>query len=271
MFSSKMSTVAALGIMALGLSACGTANLMTEYQWRWGPDPTMPASSIDGVLANQTMVIDYIARNAPLNSLGGTPQYYYEMAQWGFNVGRQDCETYMTVLFKLNRERGRNGSVITALGTAASAVVTASSRSASTLSILAAAFGLASALNDAYYTTYLFSEAPGLVSKKVKDLQDAYQESIAQAYLKTPPQNAHRQLMTAADAYNALQAYYQICLPDAIEGVLLERVATGKADASPPTATTTTTTTMTPTTKTTTTKTLAPTTAASNARTSSLK
>ena len=68
-----------------------------------------------------------------LELAGGTPQYYYEMAQWGFNVGRQDCETYMTVLFKLNRERGRNGSVITALGTAASAVVTASSRSASTV------------------------------------------------------------------------------------------------------------------------------------------
>jgi len=268
MFSSKMSTVAALGMVALGLSACGTANLMTEYQWRWGPDPTMPASSIDGVLANQTMVISYIEGNAPLSSVRGTPQYYYEMAQWGFNVGRQDCATYMSVLFKLNRERGRNGSVITALGTAASGIVTAGSNSAATLSILAAAFGLASALNDAYYTTYLFSDAPGLVSKKVKELQEAYQEQMAQAnLLKTP--NAHRPMTTAADVYNALQAYYQICLPDAIEGVLLERVATGKADASPPAAATTTT--MSPATGTTTTRTLAPTRAASSARTSGLK
>src|SRR5262249_32825441 len=102
--------------------------------------------------------------------------------------------------------------------------------SGTTLSILAASFGLAQALNDAYYSTFLFSEAPGLLSKKVKDLQDAYVKDIADAQ-KTP---AKRTIKTAGDAYNAIRNYYHICLRDAIEGVLLEAVAKANGEAQQP-------------------------------------
>jgi hypothetical protein len=170
------------------------------------------------VLDNQVLVLNYITTHAAVSRP-------IDVAQWGFNVGRQDCETYMNVLFRLNREKGRNASINTALTAAASGIVTATSGSKTTLSVLAAAFGLTGALNDAFYTTYLFSEAPGLVAAKVRDLQTSYANKLTSA-----------DIPTSASAYAAIQKYYQICLPESIEGALLQAVADTQAQTTTPPA-----------------------------------
>ena len=211
MFSGKIRTAATLSVLALGLSACA------NEAWRWGPDPTMPADHLDAVLDNQVIVLNYITSHAAVSRP-------FDVAQWGFNVGRQDCETYMNVLFRLNREKGRNATINTALSTAASGIVTATSGSKTTLSVLAAAFGLTGALNDAFYTTYLFSEAPGLVAAKVRDMQTSYANKLTS-----------NDIPTAASAYAAIQKYYQMCLPESIEGALLQAVADSNPTTTPPT------------------------------------
>jgi hypothetical protein len=235
MVGGKLCTAAAVLSLALGMGGCDTA---TNLAYRWGPDPAMPASHIDPVLDNQITVLGYIECRAGLGmtvpttdpacltqpALTTVPQAHFaEVARWGYNVGRQDCEVYMNVLFKLNREKGRNHSIIAQLAASSAAIVSATASSpATTLSVLAAVFGLVTVVNDAYFETYLFSSAPGLVSKKVHDLQVAY--AADQAAPQTP-----------AQAYAAIQGYYQICLPDAIEGVFTQTIADGQPVAIKPT------------------------------------
>jgi hypothetical protein len=212
MFRGKIRTLGALGALAIGLGACASV----DPAGRWGPDPTMPADHIDGVLDNQVKVINYIQAFAPVRRK-------FDIAQWGFNIGRQDCEVYMNVLFKLNREKGRNAGVINALSTAATGIATAANSSRATLSYLAAVFGLTSALNEAIFTTYLFSEAPGLVAIKVREMQTSYANKLTED-----------DIPTEASAYAAIQTYYQMCLPESIEGALLQAVANTDAETKPP-------------------------------------
>src|SRR5262249_54995707 len=126
---------------------------------------------------------------------------------------------------RLNREKGRNDTIIAQLAATSAAIVSATASSpAVTLSVLAASFGLVAAVNDAYFNSYLFSSSPGLVSKKVHDLQVTY--------VTKQPAPA-----TPAEAYAALQGYYQICLPDAIEGVFTQTIAdAGPVSTKPPVA-----------------------------------
>jgi hypothetical protein len=240
MFRGKLRTAAAVLSLALGMGGCDTA---TNLANRWGPDPAMPASHIDPVLDNQITVLGYVECRAGLGMTVPTTDpacintapfipsplvtradHYAEVAQWGYNIGRQDCEVYMNVLFKLNREKGRNHSIIAQMAASGAAIVSATASSpATTLSILAAVFGLVTVVNDAYFETYLFSSVPGLVSKKVHDLQVSY---VTTQTTQSPPR-------TPAQAYAAIQGYYQICLPDAIEGVFTQTVADSGADTRP--------------------------------------
>jgi hypothetical protein len=85
---------------------------------------------------------------------------------------------YMDNLFRLNREKGRNDNILAGLSTAAAAIITGITTAQKPLSILAAVFGLSIALNDAIFQSYLFSQAPGLVSKKVSDMQEVFRNSV---------------------------------------------------------------------------------------------
>jgi pyruvate/2-oxoacid:ferredoxin oxidoreductase alpha subunit len=131
----------------------------------------------------------------------------------------------------MNREKQRNDSIFTALNTAAAAIVTGTTTAQRPLSILAAAFGLSTAINDAIFQSYLFTEAPGLVSNKVKELQDTYQQAVEKA--ETDKQNPVL-INTPESAYNAIQNYYHICLPQSIEGTLLQTVADASAQNPKP-------------------------------------
>lgn len=211
-----------VGLTLAGAVLAGCANsdeLSARFNGRWGPDPTIRAASIETVAQNQILVLGYLARNTsaavgPDGRILASPADWYEIAQWGFNVGRQDCEIYLDNLFRMSREKGRNDNILAAATTAAAAVITGTTTAQKPLSILAAAFGLSIAINDAFFQSFLFTQAPGLVAKKVSDLQEAYRNSIEPS-----------QITTASAAYNAIQGYYHICLPHAIEGVMLQKIA----------------------------------------------
>ena len=242
-----------------------------------GPNPALPSTNVNTAIADEVAVLDYITSNAlrihyvdvTPAVLQNDPNFWFEATQWGFNVGRRDCEIYMDYMFRLNREKQRDDSIITGLATFASGLVTATSKSATTLSILAASFGLATAVNDAIFTSYLFSEAPGLISIKIGQLQDNYQQQIEKnqqqissrnpgvvttttktgttntplaTVAPTPPNSNATDTTTtvvlpiysAHQAFNAIQNYYHLCLPQSIEGILLQAVADSTAKSSSP-------------------------------------
>jgi hypothetical protein len=256
------------GVLTLTLAACNTDYLVERYQWRWGPDPAIPRSDVQTVIGGQVQVLDYITSEALGVHYQQAPpiskKFWFEVAEWGFNVGRQDCEVYLNYMFRMNREKQRDDGIIAGVSAATSAIVSVTAHNpAKALSVLAAAFGLATALNDAIFQSYLFSEAPGLISVKVRDLQDTYQQLVEKNQIpqnqkpkvvtsKTVTTDASTQskatdtttavvqpIETAQGAYNAIQNYYHICLPQSIEGVLLQAVADTTAKSTSPSSSST--------------------------------
>ena len=227
MFVRRVRCVVAIVIAAAALAGCASKEeLKSRISGRWGPNPVMQPEDVNSVVKNQRQVLSFIATDSGIgrvdtdDNLVVSEDGWFRIAQWGFNVGRQDCEIYMDNLFRMSREKQRNDSMLTALGTGAAAIVTGTSHSQKALSILAAAFGLSIALNDALFQSYLFTEAPGLVANKVKALQDTYREAVEKnkSLIRYPEQ-----------AYNAIQNYYNICLPQSIEGTLLKVVSDSSA------------------------------------------
>jgi hypothetical protein len=215
-----------VGMVLIGgiAAGCSNSDLKARFNGRWGPDPAIQAGNFGTEAQNQLLVLNYLAKSAGYTPdqdgifhLG--PKDYNEIALWGFNIGREDCEIYMDNLFRLSREKGRNDSILAAASTAAAAIVTGTTTAQKPLSILAAVFGLSIALNDAIFQTYLFSEAPGLVAKKVGDLQDTFRNTIVTGQVT---------VNSGSSAYYAIQSYYRICLPHSIEGVLLQTIADSK-------------------------------------------
>jgi len=206
-------------VIAVSVLLAGCASkeeIAKRISGRWGPDPIINADDADTVITRQLTVLSYVANKSGIVGLTPTGDArWFDVAEWGFNIGREDCSSYLTNLFKIQREKLRNHDVLNAFQVASIGIVTAASpHAATTLSVLGQAFGLASSLNDAVLQSYLFTEAPGLISIKVKQLQDAYQTSLARG-----------SITSGAQAYSALQNYYNICLPQSIEGVILEKVA----------------------------------------------
>ena len=249
-------------LLAGTLGACTSADeLQQRFAYRWGPDPALPSSDVQGVIGDQVQVLNYIISNAKIDV--SAPNAWFRVAEWGFNVGRHDCEIYMDYMFRLNREKARDDGMIAGLSAASAAIVGVTAKNPSkALSVLAASFGLATALNDAIFQSYLFSEAPGLISIKVAQLQDTYQQQVEKTQFQPPSspvttttttskKNASATTggsATSSDttttlvlpitapeqAYNAIQNYYHICLPQSIEGVLLQAVADTTAKSSSP-------------------------------------
>jgi hypothetical protein len=257
-------------VAVLTLAACNTTDYLVErYEWRWGPDPALPRSDVQSAIGGQVQVLDYITLAALKKGYWDVPPFseprlngdWFRVAEWGFNVGRQDCEIYLNYMFRMNREKQRDDGIIAGVSAATSAIVSVTAHNpAKALSVLAAAFGLATALNDAIFSSYLFTEAPGLISVKVKDLQDTYQQQVEKnqhplatlvSTTKTKTDTTGvagksasqasdtsstlvKPITTPEGAYSAIQNYYHICLPQSIEGILLQTVADSSAKSNNP-------------------------------------
>jgi hypothetical protein len=216
---SKLTSTVGIVLICGATAGCLDQSGKNVFNNRWGPSPAVQPAAFVSVAQNQALVLNYLGKSSGLLSEDGRPlraDAWTEIAQLGFNVGRQDCEIYMDTLFRLNREKGRNDSILAAAATAAAAIVTGTTTAQKPLSILAAVFGLSIAVNDAIYESYLFTQAPGLISKKVSDLQEVFRNSVVTGQV---------QINSPSAAYYAIQSYYRICLPHSIEGLLLQAIA----------------------------------------------
>ncbi|WP_201160108.1 hypothetical protein [Rhodoplanes elegans] len=195
-----------------------TGSLLSGCAGWWAPESAIQAPQFASTLEKQAVVIGYLRTVAP--GSGYAARDYLTLAKWGFNVGRDDCEAYLHNLFLINRRKQRNNLLLAAANGATSAIVTATTSGQKPLSIIAAAFDFASAANAAISDSFLFSEAPGLVALKVKQLQDAYRNHV---------ENGSIPVESDADVYKVIHTYYSICLPPYIEGILLDRIANSAA------------------------------------------
>lgn len=214
--------LSAITCLAFQLAAC-VPNGSELAATSWGPPPTISAQSANAIITNQLLVLQYIQENARIAIRGPVDPNWKLVAQWGFNIGRSDCSIYMAELFRLARERQRNNGLLLDLSGAATAIVTATAPQSRALSIIAPAFGLAGNINDKLLNTYLFSEAPGIVSRKIDDAQLKYQQIMSAQTIDT-----------SAAAYDAIQGYYNLCLPQSIEGMLLDTIANSDVVADHP-------------------------------------
>lgn len=213
-----------LGLVAavVALAGCSIVEDATRrYNGRWGPDPVISDAHVQDVAKRQNMVLTYIIKEGLLTD----PSYletddarWGEVALWGFNIGREDCASYLGLIHRFQHERMRNHNLLTAAQLAANGILVATSPGSKAISIVGQIFGLTIVGNDSVLDSYLLAEAPGLVSKKVKELQDAYQNDTDL-----------KKINSSAKAYNAIQNYYNICLPPSIEGAFLEKIADSKA------------------------------------------
>jgi hypothetical protein len=239
MFTRQVFGFFSAAVVSALATGCTSSDIKASMTGRWGPDPALPATEVSSVSSNQTQVLKFIIQDAreAAESIGkpadGKPTglSWFDVTEWGFNIGRQDCEVYLNSLFRMNREKQRNDSVLTALSTATAGILTAATNGQKALSIAAAAFGMTTALNDALFQSFLYTESPGLVANKVKEAQDAYKATIEKNQFDT---NSHNNINSAADAYNAIRGFYHICLPQSIEGMLLQAVANTEAKTSDP-------------------------------------
>jgi hypothetical protein len=219
--------ITSCGLVSM-LLGCSNDDIQRRINGRWGPKPVIQADDANTMLKNQILVLGYISRDAniPVNLAAITDPVWYNIAEWGFNIGRADCTIYLDYLFVLAREKTRTNGLLLDVSAAATAIVTATSPHSVALSIIAPAFGLAGNVSNRVFDSYLFSDtSPGLIQSKVKDLQDSFQDTI---------RKNKDQVNTSAAAYAAIQNYYNICLPQSIEGVLLEKIASSTATATDP-------------------------------------
>lgn len=206
-----------------------------RYEDRWGPDPKMPADAFTDIAHQQKTVMATIvaAYEATLTADGATKisvpapdietNFWLKVTTFGMNVIDQKCDVYMSDLFKLNRERSRNDSILKSMQAASTAIVGASvaaNKSKLPLLSIASAFGLVESINDEASKTYLFEQIPGIVADKVRQARNLYRQ-------RTVPLLSNSRTLTSpiydeASAYRALRDYLSLCLPQTIEGNFLQ-------------------------------------------------
>lgn len=216
------------------VGGCATQQeLKKRIAGRWGPNPAIQDNDTNNNIRRQMLVLQYIVDDTlgvPPPTVDGSKHYWpttsdawLRVTKAGFNLGREDCEVYMDNLFRMARERQRNDSLLNAASLASNAILQATAVGKA-VSIVGASFNMATGVNDAIYDSYLFAQAPGLIGEKVKDVQAAYRTSV-----ESNPSS----VQTPEDAYNAIQNYYSYCLPQSIEGLLLQKIADSNPAPAP--------------------------------------
>jgi hypothetical protein len=145
----------------------------------------------------------------------------------GFNVVDDACMTYIDDLWILERRKARNGALIAATGAAVAGIVAANAHpSATTLAILAQAFGLTSAFNIAIADSYLYTQNAATIKKLVQKTTEAYRTDYANKF--TQAEWAYPMASPGA-AYHHMREYLALCLPPTIQAQIENLVANAKA------------------------------------------
>jgi hypothetical protein len=226
-------------IVALGLLP-GCSALKAQWADRYGPDPVLHQVATAETAIRENDVVTALlrangyARDNVANDLPTSNAAWYGVIMTGFNVVDDACQTYINDLWKIDREKNRVKDVISASGAATAAIVGANANpSAKTLTTLAQAFGLASALTGAIGDSYLFAQDPASLGQIVKKLQVAYRNELAK---NIGPQSYP--INSYAAVYYHTREYLSLCLPPTIQAQVQDLVAKAKAspDNTPPPA-----------------------------------
>lgn len=203
------------------------------WDYRYGPQPVIASEYVQSSTDNYKRVA-----TALMHRVGIEGEYLedgtlkikgnydpYDVAEAGFGYVNEVCSTYLYELFKLDRRRQRIGNSIVALDKTTAALLGAANSTQPAILIAAQAFGLAHSLSDAFAESYLFALGPGLVTKKVAELQAAYRENA---------KSRRAEIRTMASVYVWVQGYLNLCMAPTIEGEVTSLVAGSKAVVDQP-------------------------------------
>ena len=196
-------------IILFGLTGCDQLGL------RKGPAPILDVASVQTAATNQTTVLYALAQDAgyPHPELGGID--WYRVTEAGFNYVDDQCSAYFDTIFFLDRERSQLKSGLAAASATTAAILGVTSASTLSLSVLASAFGFASASTDILAGTYLYSLPPATTQGLVNKLQAAYRDAAA---------TVESEISTPTAAYHHIQSYLALCLPPTIETEVIKTV-----------------------------------------------
>jgi hypothetical protein len=198
----------ASSIVLLGLAGCA------EFDQRKGLDPIIDATAVQTASFNKTIIINALAEDAGYRP--GEPVDYYRVAEAGFNYVDDRCRSYFDSLFFLERRRDELKSGLAASAATTAAILGVTHAAVPTLTIVAAAFGLASSATDIVAGTYLYRLPPATTQGFVERRQLAFREGAA----------ANRGgINTPTSAYFQIQRYLSLCLPPTIEAEITRQIS----------------------------------------------
>jgi hypothetical protein len=241
---------AALVLTAGVVCGCSSLDDNTIFAMRYGPSPvlaeTVRTSAIDQVAVIQMVLAPpaVLAAGGPLPPPRVLPSYgdregWFNVILAGFNNIDQSCDLYITDLWKLERIKTRNSTILHAAGAAGAAIISAAQvtpQTAAALLVLSQAFGLAGVLNNAIADSYLYSQSSANVRALVIVTRDAYRDDLVKNFnpenKSVPPEVAYP-LGSVPAAYFHMREYLSLCLPPAIQGQVDKLVAGAQAAPAP--------------------------------------
>lgn len=199
-------------ILTLISASCNT------FDNRRGLKPIIDANSVQAASANTNLVVAALSTDAGL--LPGEPVDYYLVALAGFNYVDDQCRQYFDELFFINRGREQAKSGLAAVGQTTAAVLGVTGASATSLAVVAQAFGFGISATDVIAGTYLYSLPPATTQGFVQKLQSAFRDGAAQR---------RAAINSAPAAYYVIQRYLELCLPPRIEAEITKQISAAGA------------------------------------------
>jgi hypothetical protein len=205
------------GILLLASVLTGSCGSLGPVR---GISPTLQAADVERASSDVRQILYALAADTGVGP--ERPDRWYLVAEAGFNYVDDRCSTYFYSLFRLNRRREAFKSSFGAFGQTTNAILQATGATTVSMTVVAQAFGLASAMTDIVAGTFLFELPPATTREFVSKLQRAYRTGAAEKRMA---------ITTPTTAYHVIQDYLSLCLPPTIEARLIGHVAT--ADAVP--------------------------------------
>jgi hypothetical protein len=209
----------AIGLFApILLAGCSAAE---HWEYRYGPDNTLPIDKINASVAHQLDLIDRFQTVSACEPLEH-PQCGYQVTLAGFNFIDEQCDIYLHELFVIDKERDRLKAGLQAADKMSNAVLATVDVSKTTMAIVAQSFGLSTQLLDVATDSYLYKTNPGTILHIVAELQTAYRANTEKnkAFLISHPA-----------VYAQIRGYLRLCLPPTIESKIENALAKATADA----------------------------------------
>ncbi|CAN5837377.1 hypothetical protein BH11PSE3_BH11PSE3_04650 [soil metagenome] len=221
-----------LNFLKSGLLACGAVMLASCGALRdeaetsgvsvRGVQPTLEQLNITSGTAAQSLLVNDLIIKAGLTQTPAPGDTNWSVvAEAGiYEIGRQ-CDQYLDLLFRFNRNQRAVRTGLTATGAATATILGLAGIAAPPIAITAAAFGLSASLYDAGVNSVLFTIEPSALRNIVLKGRKSYLDNIDLAKVNSRP----RMMI-------ALQGYLSQCSPAAIEANVNQAASGAESVAS---------------------------------------